>query len=206
MASWVEAGPGSSSSRRCRPRTLLASIQSCSSTHSRRKRPMCVGGPPKPMHPMRPHCGGDHREWNDPAASGYGLHGGGHLVMMLDLANAVRSGGTAGRKTLATGDQASCPPMPPRSTVRVAHPPPRGGSHEGARLPRPGQQEWDEVPDPPSSTPPTRSSASTPSPSAAPTCTSSRATSPRSPPAASSVTRRSARSRQSAHAVTTTGR
>ena len=64
----------------------------------------------------------------------------------------------------------------------------------------PGHKAWEEVPDPRSSTTPTRSSASTPPRSAAPTCTSSRATCPRWPTAGSSATRPSAPSTRSAPA------
>ena len=55
MASWVEAGPG---------RRLVAAMASSNSdasnhvsrsTQRRRNMAMWVGGPPNPVHPMRPH-------------------------------------------------------------------------------------------------------------------------------------------------------
>jgi hypothetical protein len=55
IASWVDAGPGS------RLQAAIASSNSCASshflrsTHSSRSSLMWVGGPPKPMQPIRPH-------------------------------------------------------------------------------------------------------------------------------------------------------
>ena len=55
IASWVDAGPGS------RLQAARASSNSAGashlrrSTHSARNSEMCAGGPPKPMHPIRPH-------------------------------------------------------------------------------------------------------------------------------------------------------
>ena len=56
IASWVEAGPGQQVARGDRVLELARrrAIRA-RSTHSSRSSAMCVGGPPKPMQPMRPH-------------------------------------------------------------------------------------------------------------------------------------------------------
>ena len=55
MASWVDEGPGSRLHVATASSKWAASIQPRCSTHNRRSSLMCVGGPPKPMQPMRPH-------------------------------------------------------------------------------------------------------------------------------------------------------
>ena len=55
---------------------LVVVSQPWSSTHRRRSRLMCAGGPPKPMQPMRPHCGSDLQQRDVASASSAGLAGG----------------------------------------------------------------------------------------------------------------------------------
>ena len=55
MANWVEAGPGNRFVAETLSSNSEAEIQLLSSTHSRRRSAMWVGGPPKPMQPIRPH-------------------------------------------------------------------------------------------------------------------------------------------------------
>ncbi len=55
MASCVDAGPGSRLQAAMPSSNSVADIHSRSSTHSLRRRAMWVGGPPNPMHPIRPH-------------------------------------------------------------------------------------------------------------------------------------------------------
>ncbi len=55
MANCVDAGPGSRLQAAMPSSNSVAEIHSRSSTHSLRRRAMWVGGPPNPMHPMRPH-------------------------------------------------------------------------------------------------------------------------------------------------------
>ena len=54
-ASWVEAGPGSRLQAAIPSSNSLADSQRRFVTHSSRSKAMCVGGPPNPRHPMRPH-------------------------------------------------------------------------------------------------------------------------------------------------------
>src|SRR5215217_7394765 len=54
MASWVDAGPGSRLHAATASSKSRASSQRRRSTHSSRSSAMWVGGPPKPMQPMRP--------------------------------------------------------------------------------------------------------------------------------------------------------
>ena len=55
IASWVEAGPGSRLHAAIASSNSSSVIQRSRSTHSWRSSAMCVGGPPKPMIPMRSH-------------------------------------------------------------------------------------------------------------------------------------------------------
>ena len=55
MASWVDAGPGRRLQAAMPSSNSVADIHCRSSTHSLRRRAMWVGGPPNPMHPIRPH-------------------------------------------------------------------------------------------------------------------------------------------------------
>jgi hypothetical protein len=55
IASWVEAGPGSRLVAAMPSSNSSAVSHPSSVTHSRRSSRMCVGGPPKPMQPIRPH-------------------------------------------------------------------------------------------------------------------------------------------------------
>ncbi len=55
MANCVDAGPGSRLQAAMPSSNSLGVIHSRSTTHSFRSRAMWVGGPPNPMHPMRPH-------------------------------------------------------------------------------------------------------------------------------------------------------
>ena len=55
MASWVEAGPGSRLVAATPSSNSAADSHSRRSTHRPRSRAMCAGGPPNPMHPIRPH-------------------------------------------------------------------------------------------------------------------------------------------------------
>ena len=55
IASCVEAGPGRRFVVAMASSNSLASIHSRSSTHKRRRRAMCAGGPPNPIHPKRSH-------------------------------------------------------------------------------------------------------------------------------------------------------
>ena len=55
IASSVEAGPGSRLHAAMASSNSSASSHCLRSTHSCRSSAMCAGGPPKPMHPIRPH-------------------------------------------------------------------------------------------------------------------------------------------------------
>ena len=55
MANCVDAGPGSRLQAAMPSSNSPGVIHSRSTTHSFRSRAMWVGGPPNPMHPMRPH-------------------------------------------------------------------------------------------------------------------------------------------------------
>ena len=55
IASCVEAGPGSTLQTAIASSNSRASSQPRRSTHSCRSSLICAGGPPNPMHPIRPH-------------------------------------------------------------------------------------------------------------------------------------------------------
>jgi len=55
IASWVEAGPGSRLQADMASSNSRASSHLLRSTHRSRSSLMWVGGPPKPIQPMRPH-------------------------------------------------------------------------------------------------------------------------------------------------------
>ncbi len=55
IASWVEAGPGSRLQAARASSNSAASSHCRRTTHSSRSSLMWVGGPPNPIHPIRPH-------------------------------------------------------------------------------------------------------------------------------------------------------
>src|SRR5262249_31375232 len=55
IASCVEAGPGRRLQAAIASSNSTGAIHRRRSTHSARSSAMCDGGPPKPMHPIRPH-------------------------------------------------------------------------------------------------------------------------------------------------------
>ena len=56
IASCVDAGPGKRLHAEIASSNSDASIHRRRSTHRSRNNAMCVGGPPKPTQPIRPHC------------------------------------------------------------------------------------------------------------------------------------------------------
>jgi hypothetical protein len=55
IASWVDAGPGSSDVAAMPSSNSASDSQAFRCTHSRRSSAMCAGGPPKPVIPIRVH-------------------------------------------------------------------------------------------------------------------------------------------------------
>jgi hypothetical protein len=70
MESCVDAGPGNRLHAARASSKCAASIHFLRSTQRSRSNAMCVGGPPKPMHPIRAHCTNTSRRLTRAAETG----------------------------------------------------------------------------------------------------------------------------------------
>ena len=99
IASCVEAGPGSRFVAAIPSSNSVGPIQPRSVTHSRRSRAMCVGGPPKPMQPMRPHSRAIVSETDPPGGLGGTIRRGPAQPRRSPIANPRRTAREAGSAT-----------------------------------------------------------------------------------------------------------